>query len=144
MKITKENFKTNRGHLIYLEELKQLSIKNRKNPTEAESIMWQFLRKNKYGYKFVRQKPIFRFILDFYCSKLLLAIEIDGDSHDKKKNYDQTRDKYLENVNVKTLRFTNDEVLNNFNSVLKRLLPFLRGAVNPDLSGETERFKITN
>jgi len=89
--------------------------------------MWQFLRKNKY--KFVRQKPIFRFILDFYCRKLLLAIEIDGDSHNKKKNYDLERDNYLKAVNIKTIRFTNDEVLNNFNIVFKRLLPFLRGDV---------------
>jgi len=129
MKITDENYRTNRGHLRYLEELKQLSIKNRQNPTEAEYIMWRFLRKNKYGYKFVRQKPIFRFIVDFYCRKLLLAIEIDGGSHNKKKNYDTERDKYLVNANIKTLRFTNDEVLNNFDSVLKRLLPFLRGDV---------------
>ena len=129
MKITEENYRTNRGHLRYLEELKQLSIKNRRSPTEAEYIMWQFLRKNNYGYKFVRQKPIFRFIVDFYCRKLLLVIEIDGNSHDERKNYDQQRDKYLESVNIKTLRFTNDEVLNDFDSVLKRLLPFLRGDV---------------
>lgn len=129
MKITEENYRTNRGHLRYLEELKQLSIKNRNNPTESEYVMWQFLRKNSYGYKFVRQKPIFRFIVDFYCRKLLLAIEIDGGYHNKKKNYDQARDLYLKSVNIKTLRFTNDEVLNDFSSVFKRLLPFLRGDV---------------
>ncbi len=138
MKITEENFRTNRGHLRYLEELRQLSINNRNHPTEAEYIMWQFLRKNKYGLKFVRQKPIFRFIVDFYCRKLLLVIEIDGGSHNKKKIYDLERDKYLESVNIKTLRFTNDEVLNNFSNVLERLLPFLRGAVE---RSETERFK---
>ena len=129
MRITEENYRTNRGHLRYLDELKQLSIKNRNDPTTAEYVMWQFLRKNNYGYKFIRQKPIFRFIVDFYCRKLLLAIEIDGNSHDAKKNYDQARDRYLESVNIKTLRFTNDEVLNDFNSVLKGLLPFLRGDV---------------
>ena len=70
---------------------------------------------------------MFRFILDFYCRKLLLAIEIDGESHDEKKNYDLLRDTYLKAVNIKTIRFTNDEVLNNFNKVLKKLLPLLRG-----------------
>jgi len=100
--------------------------------------MWQFLRKNNCGYKFVRQKPIFRFIVDFYCRKLLLAIEIDGNSHDNKKSYDQQRDRYLQSVKIKTLRFTNEEVLNNFNSVLKRLLPFLKGDVE---QSETERVK---
>jgi len=127
MKITEENYITQRGHLRYLEELRILSKKNRNNPTEAESVMWQFLRKSKY--KFVRQKPIFRFILDFYCRELLLCIEIDGDSHNKKKSYDLERDNYLKAVNIKTIRFTNDEVLNNFDKILERLLPFLRGDV---------------
>ena len=127
MKITDYNYVTQKGHLKYLEELKLLAIKNRKNPTEAEYVMWRYLRKNKY--KFIRQKPVFRFILDFYCRELLLCIEIDGESHDKKKNYDLLRDQYLKSVNIKTIRFTNDEVLNNFDKVLERLLPLLRGDV---------------
>lgn len=129
MEITEENFITQRGHVRYLDELKQLSKNNRNNPTEAEYVMWQYLRKNKYGYKFVRQKPMLRFILDFYCRKLLLAIEIDGGSHNKKKNYDLERDKLLSSLNIKTVRFTNDEVLNDFNKVLNKILPFLRGDV---------------
>lgn len=129
MKITEDNYITQRGHLRYLEELRVLSKRNRNNPTEAEYVMWRFLRKNKYGYKFTRQKPIFRFILDFYCRKLLLCIEIDGNSHDKKKSNDKERDLYLKSANIKTIRFTNDEILNNFNQVLKRILPFLRGDV---------------
>ena len=129
MKITENNYITQRGHLRYFEELRVLSKRNRNNPTEAEYVMWRFLRKNKYGYKFTRQKPIFRFILDFYCRKLLLCIEIDGKSHDKKKSNDKERDLYLKSANIKTVRFTNDEVLNNFNKVLERLLPFLRGDV---------------
>ena len=54
-----------------------------------------------------------RFILDFYCSKLLLAIEIDGDIHDNRKNYDEGRGLYLEQRAIKTVRFRNEEVLNN-------------------------------
>jgi len=95
--------------------------------------MWRYLRKNKF--KFIRQKPVFRFILDFYCRELLLVIEIDGDSHDKKKNYDLLRDQYLKSINIKTVRFTNDEVLNNFDKVLERLLPLLRGDT-PQQRGE--------
>ena len=137
MKLTEYNYVTQKGHIRYLEELRVLSRKNRNNPTKAEYVMWQFLRKNKF--KFIRQKPVFRFILDFYCRKLLLAIEIDGDSHDKKKNYDLLRDQYLKSINIKTIRFTNNEVLNNFNKVLERLLPLLRGDVSPPAGGETER-----
>jgi len=125
MKFTDDNYVTQKGHIRYLEELKVLAIKNRKNPTEAEYVMWRYLRKSKY--RFLRQKPMFRFILDFYCRELLLCIEIDGDSHDKKKNYDLLRDRYLKTVNIKTIRFTNEEVLNNFDNVLERLLPLLRG-----------------
>lgn len=123
VKVTDENYRTQRGNVRYLEELRTLSRNNRNNPTEAEHVMWRYLRKTKH--KFIRQKPILRFILDFYCSKLLLAIEIDGGSHDAKQNYDLERDKYLQNLNIKTIRFTNEEVLNNFNKVLERLLPLL-------------------
>jgi len=119
--------KTRRGNIKYLDKLREISRNNRNNPTQAEFIMWQFLRKNKFGYKFTRQKPIFRFILDFYCSELLLAIEIDGDSHDSKTVYDLERDRYLEKMNIKTIRFTNDEVLNNFLKLKDVLLPLIKG-----------------
>ncbi len=119
--------KTKRGNIKYLDRLREIARSNRKNPTQAEFIMWQYLRKNKFGYKFTRQKPIFRFVLDFYCSKLLLAIEIDGDSHNFKANYDSERDKYLERMNIKTLRFKNEEVLNNFLKVKDELLPLIKG-----------------
>ena len=104
MKITEENYITKRGNIRYLEELRELSIKNRNNPTKAEYVMWQFLRKNKYGYKFIRQKPILRFILDFYCRKLLLAIKIDGESHNKKKL--RQRKRYL----LKSFKYQNSKI----------------------------------
>ena len=111
----------------YLTELREISRNNRRNPTQAEFIMWQYLRKNKFGYKFTRQKPINRFVLDFYCSKLLLAIEIDGGSHTNKKISDSERDIFLEkNLNIKTIRFTNDKLLNNFGKVKEELLPLIK------------------
>ena len=125
--ITDYEFKTKRGNIKYLESLRRLSRINRKNPTDAEFVMWQFLRKNNFGYKFTRQKPILRFVLDFYCSKLLLAIEIDGGSHNKKQNYDLERDRYLSGLNIKTIRFTNEEVLNGFEKVKEKLLTLIKG-----------------
>jgi len=77
--------------------------------------------KRKTGYKFLRQKPINRFILDFYCSELNLAIEIDGNSHDRKKGYDEVRDKFLKQIGIKTIRFTNDEVLTDINKIKNKL-----------------------
>ena len=120
--------KTNKLNIRYLNQLREIARKNRNNPTQAEFVMWQYLRKNKFDYKFTRQKPINRFILDFYCSKLLICVEVDGDSHDYKKEYDQERDKFLEScLSIKTIRFTNNEVLNDFLKVKEKLLPFIKG-----------------
>jgi very-short-patch-repair endonuclease len=97
-----------------------LSRKNRNNPTEAEEKIWnELLRKKKMGFTFLRQKLIDRFILDFYCSELNLAIEIGGNSHDKKKSYDEARDLFLKQVGIKRVRFTNEEILNGINEVKK-------------------------
>lgn len=126
--LTDTRAKTSRLNIRYLSELRKIARNNRNNPTQAEFIMWQYLRKNSFGYKFTRQKPINRFILDFYCSKLLICIEIDGDSHNHKQNYDLERDKFLENcLEIKTIRFTNEEVLTDFKSIREKLLPFIKG-----------------
>jgi very-short-patch-repair endonuclease len=107
-----------RGHLKYLEELRNLSRNNRKKATKTENILWyEVLNDKKTGFKFLRQKPLDRFILDFYCKELLLVIEVDGDSHDKKKNYDEIRDKFLRNLNIETIRINTEEILKNLNKV---------------------------
>jgi len=121
-----EAIHTEHGCVRYWSSLTQMANQNRKNPTEAEKKMWDdYLSKDKTGFRFLRQKPIHRFIIDFYCVKLSLAIEIDGNSHDKKKDNDVKRDKFLKQIGIRTFRFTNDEVLNNpeyINSVLVPLL----------------------
>ncbi|MFA7300834.1 MAG: endonuclease domain-containing protein [Candidatus Shapirobacteria bacterium] len=111
------------GNVNYVKDLTFMAKSNRYHPTEAEDVIWQkLLRGKKTGYKFSRQKPINRFILDFYCSKLNLAIEIDGGYHIKKKGTDEMRDKFLCQVGIHTIRFTNDEILNNLNQVNNKLL----------------------
>ena len=118
--------RTQRSNLKYLDELRELGRKNRQNPTEAEYKIWKMiLRNHKIKEKFLRQKPIGRYILDFYCSKLLLAIEIDGDSHDKKAYLDKSRDWYLDIRGIKTIRYTNGQVLNNINGVFLIYLTIL-------------------
>lgn len=112
-----------RGNFKYLDSLRKLARTNRKNPTQAELLIWNMVLKNRQtGYLFLRQKPIGKFILDFYCSKLLLAIEIDGDSHDKKENYDKSRDLYLEQRKIKTIRIKNEEILNNIEKIKQQLI----------------------
>jgi len=111
------------GNVNYITDLTQMAKKNRHSPTEAEDIIWQkILRYEKTGYKFSRQKPINRFILDFYCSKLNLAIEIDGESHNKKKENDILRDKFLSQIGIQTIRFTNEEILSHLNNVRQKIL----------------------
>ena len=119
--------RTQRGNIKYLEELRNLSRNNRNNPTEAEYIIWRtILNSRKLQQKFLRQKPIGKYILDFYCPKLLLAIEIDGDSHDKKYWQDKNRDWYMEIRGIKTIRFTNEQVLNEIDNVFDILLEIIK------------------
>ena len=80
------------------------------------------LSDRKIKEKFLRQKPSGRYILDFYCSKLMLAIEIDGISHDKKQYQDKNRDWYLEIRGIITIRYTNDQVEKEIDFVFKDLL----------------------
>jgi len=124
-----EAINSKRNCIRYRDGLVLMSQRNRKKPTQAEKLFWEkVLSKDKTGYRFLRQKPIDRFIVDFYCSELSLAIEIDGGSHIKKIGTDEMRDKFLEQIGITTIRFTNEEVINNIESVKKKitnLIPLL-------------------
>ena len=87
--------------------------------TEAECHIWFNLlsKKQLLGYKFTKQKIIFNYILDFYCSELLLAIEIDGLGHNQKLDYDKTRDDFLKSIGITIIRIKNHDVLNNLDGV---------------------------
>jgi len=96
---------------------------NRKNPTEAEAILWENLLANKLDYKFRRQHPIENYIADFVCLDVWLIIEIDGGYHNttEQKQADDARDNYLKEIGFTTLRFTNDEVLQNIEQTLQKI-----------------------
>lgn len=114
--------KTKKYHLRYWESLTWAAKINRKNETEGEKILWNKLLRRKYlGYKFTRQKPIGRFIADFYCSELNLIIEVDGDSHDFKKDRDLARDKYLKSCGITTVRLKNEDILNSIDKVKEKI-----------------------
>lgn len=124
----------------YLEQLTYMSRKNRNNPTDAEKKIWnEVLRKRQTGYLFLRQKPIYRFIVDYYCAELKLAIEIDGSSHNHKIDTDKLRDQFLKAIGIDTIRFSNDEVLNHIdfvkNSLNKILPPLLKGGARESSGG---------
>jgi len=97
----------------------------RNNMTDAENALWEVLkRKDIFNVRFKRQHPIDIFIVDFYCHKCKLAIEVDGDIHLEKEviDYDDGRAHDIEKFGVKILRFTNNEVLENIESVKQCIL----------------------
>ncbi|HKL43855.1 MAG TPA: tRNA-guanine transglycosylase, partial [Candidatus Absconditabacterales bacterium] len=105
-------------YIKYNPKLKERARDLRNNPTEAEKKIWyEFL--STYDYKFLRQKPIDEYIVDFFSNKLKLVIEIDGDTHwgDDEIIYDRKRTQKLENLGFKVLRFTNKEIFDDFEEV---------------------------
>jgi len=108
--------------ISYRPELVERARELRKNLTPAETLLWKNLKGKKInGFDFDRQKPIDRFIVDFYCKILKLAIEVDGQSHDFKIEYDVTRQKRLESFGIKVIRFTEKEVLHDLDNVLTEI-----------------------
>ena len=94
----------------------------RKNSTDAEKGLWQCLRSRQLnGYKFKRQAPIGNYIVDFVCSSAKLIIEIDGGQHQEQLEYDSIRTAYLESSGYKVVRYWNNEVLTDIESVLTAL-----------------------
>jgi len=105
-------------YLPYNKKLKEKARELRNDMTAAEKKLWYgYLRNHKYI--FLRQKPIDNYIVDFYCSKLKLVIEIDGETHLSKRDrkYDEKRTKTLEGYGLKVLRLWNDDVLNGIEVV---------------------------
>jgi very-short-patch-repair endonuclease len=80
------------------------------------------IRRKSLGYEFHRQVPIDEYIVDFYCHELSLAIEVDGNSHINKYEYDLRRQKKLESLGVRFIRFEDLDVKRNINDVLRTLI----------------------
>ncbi len=94
---------------------------HRSSPTEAEKIIWKFLRAKQTGFKFRRQHLIDKYIVDFVCLEKKLVVEIDGKYHEQIKEQDQLRTSVLESLGYKVIRFTNDEVIVDIDSVIKAI-----------------------
>ncbi len=104
----------------YNPDLKELAKELRRNMTLSEVLLWNEL-KNKaiLGFDFDRQRPIENYIVDFYCKELSLAIEIDGDTHIYRYDQDDERQKELEKLGVRFLRFEDIEIKKNMWNVLR-------------------------
>jgi len=112
------------GFIHYDKRLTALARENRKNPTVAESKMWNNVLRMRHfvDYKFLRQKPIDSFIVDFYCSALHLVIEIDGNSHAEALEYDAARTAALNTRGITVVRYSNSDVLKNLEGVYDDLV----------------------
>jgi very-short-patch-repair endonuclease len=101
---------------------KQFARKLRNNSTLAEVLLWKEIKSKKLlGLKFVRQKVIGKYIIDFYCPALNVAIEIDGSTHDFRYETDKIRDQYLENLNIKVIRISDHIAKSNLSDLLEWL-----------------------
>ena len=100
----------------------------KKDSTEAENILWANIRNKKFkGHKFKRYYSIDSYIVDFYCPKAKLAIEINGYLHytEEENEYDRGKEKFLKSVGIRTLHFTNDDVYLNLDNILDAILKAL-------------------
>ena len=109
--------------------LKGLRQNLRNNMPPAERVLWRQLQgKQLDGFKFRRQHSIDEFIVDFYCPKANLAIEVDGDSHygENERKDDTNRQSYLESLGIRVLRFTNKEISERLEGVIEQIKNILK------------------
>ncbi len=114
--------KTSNFYLPYNSKLVARAKSLRKNMTQAEKKLWyDYLR--HFHCRIHRQRPIDNFIVDFYCPRAKLVIEVDGEIHDTEsaQQYDQKRTRRLEGYGLTVVRFTNQEVLNHFAEVCEKI-----------------------
>ena len=102
-------------------KLKQRRRDLRRDQTDAEKLLWQKIRNRQlHGRKFYRQYSVGPYVLDFYCPKSKLAVELDGGQHakDDRRAYDEHRCEYLKALGIEVMRFWNNEVMTNIEGVL--------------------------
>ena len=115
--------------LSYNKELREASRKLRRNMTNAERLLWSKLKgKQLRSLQFNRQKPIGNYIVDFYCLKARLVIEIDGGQHYSYdgKQKDSVRDDYMVQHGLRVLRFSNRDIFENIDGVVETIYRHLK------------------
>lgn len=105
------------------DHLKQFSRRLRQNATPPERMLWHLLRNRRLGgYKFRRQQPIGPFIVDFFCEAASLVVELDGRSHDNRREQDRRRDEFLRGQGLRVLRIPNTQLLEVRSAVTELVL----------------------
>ncbi len=105
---------------MYNDQIQKLRRRElRKNQTEAEKLLWNKIRNRQLNnFKFYRQYSAGPYILDFFCPEIRLAIELDGEEHKDRREYDKERENFLKNQDIHTIRFWNNEAIDNMSKVL--------------------------
>ncbi|MEM9186433.1 MAG: DUF559 domain-containing protein, partial [Planctomycetota bacterium] len=105
----------------------------RRDATSPEHLLWSILRAKQIGgFKFRRQVPIDSYVVDFYCPRAQLVVEVDGESHEGKEAYDAARQHRLEELGLRVFRCNNDDVLTNLDGVAEAVLMACRqGGATP-------------
>ena len=109
-----------------MQQIKKTFARNlRHESTPEEKKVWNVLRNRKFhNYKFRRQHVIEGFVVDFYCEKLHLAIEIDGKIHERQKDYDELRQQLIEEKGIKFIRITNEEINKDIRILFSKISEF--------------------
>ncbi|HEX9826358.1 MAG TPA: endonuclease domain-containing protein [Flavobacteriaceae bacterium] len=109
----------------------------RENMTKPETLLWEYLKNKPLGFKFRRQHPIGTYILDFYCHKKRISIEVDGSYHQRleQKEKDKERTDYLQSIGIRELRFDNQEVLKHLQNVIQKIETELRADTTSGAGG---------
>jgi len=117
------------GKVFNKKQQKNIRISLRKQDVGAERLLWQKLRNRNYGHKFRRQHGIGDYVVDFYCAKLRLAIEIDGSTHESEEQIilDKEKEDYIKSVGVTIKRYLNSEVYENQDLVVDNILEICNG-----------------
>ena len=105
--------------LPFRKDLKEKGRNNRNNMNRPEAKLWYEILTNRklFGYRFIRQKPVLDYILDFFCPRLKFGIEIDGESHDEQVEYDKKRTSNLNEIGIRLIRYSNADVMCNLEGV---------------------------
>jgi len=111
--------------------LKNYARENRKNPTNAEKMLWARIRKDQLGVRVLRQKVIHKYIVDFYVAKYKLIIEVDGESHNRRSVQDQTRENLLSSMGYSVIRFDDHEINNDIEDVVNRIISKIKSTPSP-------------
>jgi very-short-patch-repair endonuclease len=112
----------------YEKKLKRPSRQLRNNSTDAEILLWSKIRMRQFkDLLFYRQKPLGGYIVDFYCPKAKLVVEVDGGQHLTKEamEYDKVRSEFLNSLGLTVLRFTNVDVIDNIEGVVVTIEKYL-------------------